>query len=317
MTNPIVATTLSFALDFLQVSRPGWWLVTVWLYIAPTAGTAGQAIDWAGLVLVLLPLNVMVYGMNDAADLNNDLENDRKGNFIFGPKGWSRQRLMRVLYPATVLTLLPLLYWGWGEDRLLPYVLWFATGVVVNYLYNFYSFSGGLLLVFVGYGSVTLLSYWRHQETTSSDLMGWRVSDDSQRWYLGGCNQEYWIHLTLLLIRSQLWTELLDYDSDRQSQKSTTLSRLPNKYQAQQVVGMVLLTEIAWCYRQYQLHGPDWLTLFGFACMGFVLFSCLEYALPRWSKAPSSVDLAYLGVMQNVGGLYLLYDCWSRGIFVE
>lgn len=77
--------------DLVQVSRPGWWLVTVWLYIAPT----GQRWDlltsstfWLGLLYVCFPINLMVYGINDYADFfhGDDLDgqNDRKGNFFFG-----------------------------------------------------------------------------------------------------------------------------------------------------------------------------------------------------------------------------------------
>lgn len=303
---------MSFLLDFVQVSRPGWWLVTMWLYMAPCQ--FDEAVDWFGLAVVVLPLNVMVYGINDASDLDNDLNNDRKGNFIFGPKGWSRNRLNRVLIPGMVCTFLPLLYWGVTSAQLLQYTAWFAVAVLVNYLYNFYSFSWNLLLVFVGYGSVTFLSYWRHSNADAGSFG--IVQNDDGRWYMAGCNQEFWMHLALLLVRSQLWTELLDYESDRGAEKWTTLSRLHTKALAQKVVLGVLVTEAIWCYRQYQHDGDDWSTLLAFSCMGVMLFLTLEFVLPQ-SKAALTVDLVWLAMMQNVGGVYLLYDCWRRGIFVK
>lgn len=294
---------VSFILDFLQVSRPGWWLVSFWLYIAP-CGTK-QDINLSGLLLVVLPLNVIVYGINDAADLNNDLENHRKGNFVFGPKGWSKARLMQVLIPSIVITGAILSYWGYRTLQLEYYILWFLHALVINYIYNFYSFSWKILFVALGYGSVTLLSFWQH------DGVGFGVELHSNgRWYLAGCNQEYWIHLAFLLLRSQLWTELLDYESDRQNRKWTTLSRLPSKVVAQTVVLAVFLLEIFWCWLQcYLYRGSEWLTLLCFSCMGCFLFISLEYTLP----SKHTPDLTWLAMAQNASGFYLLYDCWQRG----
>jgi 4-hydroxybenzoate polyprenyltransferase len=302
-------TPFSFFLDFLQVSRPGWWLVTTWLYLAPSR--SDEVIDVAGLLFVLLPLNALVYGMNDAADLDVDISSDRKGNFIFGPKGWSKDRLFRVLIPALIMTFLPLVYWGLTSKLLVPYLTWFILAITVNYYYNFRSFSWKLLLVFVGYGSVTLLSFWRHG---GNGLGLYKL--ESGVWYFAGCNEDYWVHLTLLLVRSQLWTELLDYETDRRHEKWTTLSRFRTKSMAQFVVLTALLLEAAWCLFQYLYHGSDWLVLLSFSAMGVLLFVSLEYALPLTKDLPT-VDLIWLSLMQNAGGLFLLYDCWSRGIFVK
>lgn len=299
------------AKDFIQVSRPGWWLVTLWLYIAPChKGT--HDIDLAGLLFVLLPLNAIVYGINDASDLQNDLSNDRKGNFVFGPKGWSHDRLNQVLTPAISVGFLTLLHWGLETNQLLYHMLWFVTALAVNYVYNFHSSLWNMMLVFVGYGSVTILSFWRHGGTG----FGLEKAADG-RWYLAGCNQEYWMHLSLLLVRSQLWTELLDYESDRASKKRTTLSRLPTKDLALRLVLGVLLLEVLWCLTMCRIHGSQWSMLLAFAVMGVMVFTCLEYLLPRTKTSPVVVDLTYLAILQNAGGIQLLYDCWSRGIFVR
>jgi 4-hydroxybenzoate polyprenyltransferase len=298
---------LSFALDFIQVSRPGWWLVTAWLYIAPCRT---DEINVAGLIFVLLPMNAVVYGINDASDLHHDLSNDRKGNFIFGPKGWSRARLNRVLVPAIVMTFLPLMYWGHESNQLLQHMAWFAAALLVNYLYNFYSFSWNLLLVCMGYGSVTLLSYWRHGGS------GLGLLQLDRRWYFANCNQEYWMHLALLLVRGQFWTELLDYESDRRTKKWTTLSRLPTKELARRLVLAVLLVEALWCVAMYQIRGSDWAMLLIFATVSVISFVSLEYVLPRTKNAPV-VDLTYLAMLQNAGGIHVLYDCWRRGTFVR
>ena len=167
-----------------------------------------------------------------------------------------------------------------------------------------------MVLVFVGYGSVTLLSYWRHGGTG----FGLERSADG-RWYLGRCNQEYWMHLALLLVRSQLWTELLDYEADREANKWTTLSRLSTKDLARRLVLGVLLLEVLWCLAQCRRDGSQWSILLVFAIMGVVSFTCLEFVLPRAKNSSVVVDLTYLAILQNAGGIQLLYDCWSRGTF--
>lgn len=298
---------ISFILDFLQVSRPGWWLVTLWLCLAPCG--AKQDINIAGLLLVILPINVIVYGMNDAVDLNNDLKNDRKGNFAFGPKGWSKERLMRVFMPSIIMTGSVLSYWGYRSMQLEYYVLWFFHALIVNYLYIFHSFSWQMSLVLAGCGSVTLFSFWQNDGVG----LGFELHKNG-RWYLAGCNQEYWIHLVFLLFRSQLWTDLLDHESDRKNKKWSSLSRLPSKTLAQTVVLSIPLLETFWCWLQYYFHlGSEWSTLLCFSCVGCFLFASLEFATPV-KHAP---DLAWLAMAQNAGGLYLAYDCWQRGIFVQ
>jgi len=303
----------SFVLDFLQVSRPGWWLVTLWLYIAPCG--ASQHINISGLLLVIFPINVIVYGMNDVADITNDLNNNRKGNFIFGPKGWCKKRLMRVLLTAVVLTALTLLYWGYESMQIPRYISWYLFNLFVNYIYNFHQFRWKIFLVLCGYASITVFSFWRHAGAHGSSFMGLKQQTNDGRWYMAGCNQEYWIHLTFLLVRSQLWTEILDYESDRQNKKWTTLSRLPSKLMAQTLVLSVLLIETIWCWMHYSYYGKsNWSTIFGFSVIGCFLFVCLEYI--TWVK-DTTPNLAWLAVTQNIGGIYLLVDCWQKGVFVE
>ena len=72
-----------------QVSRPGFWSITLWLYLLPTGGgaggtnTGGAALMgcsfWAGLVFCGAPLNLMVYLWNDLVDQDTDRVNPRKG----------------------------------------------------------------------------------------------------------------------------------------------------------------------------------------------------------------------------------------------
>ena len=65
----------------LKASRPGWWLVTFWMYILPTAqqpAVFATARFWLGLLYCTLPLNMLVYVWNDYADYDYDQRNLRK-----------------------------------------------------------------------------------------------------------------------------------------------------------------------------------------------------------------------------------------------
>ena len=78
------------ALAFVcAVSRPYYWLVTLWLYLLPTGGRAelfGQLPFWLGFCYCTLPLNLMCYLMNDLADHLVDADNPRKGGMLLGAK---------------------------------------------------------------------------------------------------------------------------------------------------------------------------------------------------------------------------------------
>ena len=293
-------------------------------------------------------MNALLYGINDLADQQTDLGNDRKGNWIFGPKGWSQQRIRQCLWWSSLLTLAPLVWWGLQEGNPGKYVLWFVAGVGINVLYN----SGivpapwELPLVYCGFGMVTLLSYWRNTTTndavsslSSSSWHGYysdphhshtnNTSDSiHSSWYLAGCNDSYWIHLCFLIVRSQLWTEYMDYESDRKAGKRTTLTSLSLKSLARDLVTTILCGELLWTYRRYTQQPHLWDTLLTFSVFGLLLFVVLEYRSNSNNSVGTATsistekirvkpDLRVLAAMQNAGGLYLLYDCFKKGVFVR
>src|ERR1700679_391467 len=83
---------LGAALDELRfvikVSRPGFWLTSIWFYILPVAGRAvtHSAPFWLGVFYVTLPLGLLIYGWNDAVDFEADRLNPRKDTFLFGAR---------------------------------------------------------------------------------------------------------------------------------------------------------------------------------------------------------------------------------------
>src|SRR5215469_11729297 len=77
----------------IQVSRPGLWTTTALFYLMPLghADFLRSPVFWLGLIYILLPLGLLLYGVNDIVDAENDLRNPRKGTFLFGSRGAQQQ----------------------------------------------------------------------------------------------------------------------------------------------------------------------------------------------------------------------------------
>mmetsp|Transcript_30216 Transcript_30216/g.46341 ORF Transcript_30216/g.46341 Transcript_30216/m.46341 type:complete len:407 (+) Transcript_30216:130-1350(+) len=383
--------------DLLVVSRPGWWLVSLWLYVAPTtrditdqsndfSATLSSSLDsclfWFGLCYVCFPLNLLTYGLNDLADAEMDKHNPRKQIWIFGSQGLSKPRLYSIIQIAIFLTSAPLLALsifqanlsssfieskGDGNNTLssvgmflLIYLIWYITGLMVNISYNFpvlghMSKNGPFetLVVYVGYSIVTSFSYWVNtpsfrQGPNGQPLIHWVLGFEgthptnlmgggsSTSFRLFGCNHLYWTHLAFLVLRTQLWMEYMDYESDSKCSRGTTLVRMAKTKQAARwIVASVLWAEVMWTFSIW-LMDPDWNIAMAFSCMGAVLFEYVERhdkgltTTPPSTKLSTShknktgksttafpMSLAMLVAGQNLGGLALLYDVWCKGIFVR
>jgi 4-hydroxybenzoate polyprenyltransferase len=245
-----------------------------------------------------------MYGINDYADVALDISNERKGNWVFGPKGMTRLQLRRVLKISLVSTFIPLVSWGWWEGRLMRYLVWYVLGMIINVAYNFPilgHLSGRgpweIPLVYVGFGMVTVLSYW---------LDG----NDSHLTLCFGCNARYWIHLSFLVLRTQMLTEYMDYESDRARNRRTTIAKISCKQRARLVVLSVLLLDVAWNWRQFR-EFEEWRNLWLFSILGVVSFVGMEYA-----GGPRPSSLEWLALIQSAGGLWLIQDSWTKRIFV-
>lgn len=74
---------------YLQISRPGLWFLTLWMYLAPfdiTSHFWEWPSFWLGAFFVTFPLNFMAYGLNDFTNFRSDSINPRKGNYLFGSR---------------------------------------------------------------------------------------------------------------------------------------------------------------------------------------------------------------------------------------
>ncbi len=76
-----------------QVSRPGLWTTTALFYLMPLGHRAFLRSwnFWVGLFYVLVPLGLVLYGVNDIVDAEADVYNPRKGTFLFGSLGAKEQ----------------------------------------------------------------------------------------------------------------------------------------------------------------------------------------------------------------------------------
>ncbi len=197
----------------LQVSRPGLWFPTLWLYLLPTSQMEvwDSTHFWLGFAYATFPINFLIYGWNDIVDQATDQANIRKGNFLFGAKGNSAQlqALPNYLIVVQLLTYPIFIYLaGWK-------MLWiFLALLLVCFLYNLP--EKGLramppleLLCQFAYLLIVLFSVWLND----TPMPSW----------------ETFVYLSLFCVQSQLIGEVMDIEPDTSAGRSTTATRLGMK----------------------------------------------------------------------------------------
>jgi 4-hydroxybenzoate polyprenyltransferase len=118
-----------------QVSRPGLWTTTALFYLMPFGhgGFVRSWKFWVGLFFILIPLGLILYGVNDIVDAEADVYNPRKGTFLFGSLG-AREQLATLRWEIVVsqLPFLALFLFLIGPKVL----LWYAALALAVTLYN-------------------------------------------------------------------------------------------------------------------------------------------------------------------------------------
>ena len=278
----------------IQLSRPGWWLVNAWLYMAPTGmqwHLFSTAKFWFGLLWVVFPLNLLVYGLNDYTDVEIDVTNPRKGNFVYGAK-CSRnelQNLPKVIFVSH--TIGTVIFCAWGQSLHFVWIMLAAAAVNVAYNIPPLRLSGRgpfeLPTVVAGFSIVTILStFWNE--------LPWPPT-------------RYWLHMTFLVLRTQLWTEFMDHDEDAGFNRKTT-SVLLGRALSQIAVAAVLAGEALMVWVNF-----DDAVLRGFSVMGLVMFILTEVL----NVLPADKDKKIAVHSQNLVGLLLMVWIWNQGLFVE
>jgi 4-hydroxybenzoate polyprenyltransferase len=226
----------------LKVSRPGFWLTSVWFYLLPLGRV--RLLDswtfWLGIVYVSFGLGFIIYGWNDTVDAETDRLNPRKDSFLFGARGTPAQlaRLPRQI-AVSQLPFAAIFLWLEGPKIL----VWFAALATAAFLYNQWPRPGLKgrppfeLLNQAGYLLVFVLSSWLNHVPP----LPW------QTFAFG----------LLFAMHSHLLGEIMDVEPDRAAGRATTAVRIGVRAAKCAVAGMLLvesaLVEIA--FRNHLIGG--------------------------------------------------------------
>ena len=274
----------------LQISRPGLWLVFIWLYLWPCGGRHYLLNDssfWLGLVYCTFPLNLLVYGMNDLVDSDTDKKNSRKGNFIFGAKA-----------PLSKLRRLPnvMAYVNGGFILVLTainldvfYIAWLFAAVLVNAAYNWQPLvlsrraPWELPCMIIGHFLIPILSC--HLNNLPYPGVG------------------SWVFHAFLLARSQLWLEMMDIAEDRSCGKRTVAVVVGKHATLVLILALTVLESITG-FTLLQSH-----VLGFFSAFGAVLLLLMHVADSLGLK----VDQKMVSISQSLVGVLLMLHVWDRG----
>ena len=285
----------TFALA-LSVSRPYFWLVTLWLYLLPTGGRYDLAYQWTfwlGVAYCTMPLNLMCYLMNDIMDVDVDAKSNRKGGGMLGAKA-NTADLHAIIFPTAALQVAFVVF-GFAPRVGTSIVPWFIGVAGANALYNFGPrLSGGPppfdLLCPCGYMLVIPLSCW---------LNG-----------LPYPPARSWAHAAFLVIRSQLWIQTFDIGADTQGGRRTTAVTLGLRA-SQALLGAILLSETVFVFATF----TDWaLRSFSFSSVG-LLCAQVAFAPSTAELSPQSIQCTFS--VLGLGGLGLMGQVWCNEAFVS
>lgn len=280
----------------LRISRPYYWLVTLWLYLLPTGGRADLLVQWpflAGLAYCTLPLNLMCYLMNDLADVEVDVDNPRKGGDLLGAKE-DVGRLRAAVLPAAILQLPFLLAFSWlcGAASAWP---WLAAVFGVNWLYNFGPrLSGNYapldLVCPCGYILVVPLSCWLNA--------------------LPYPPYRSWAHAALLVLRTQLWIQTFDIECDAAKGRRNTAVRLGLR-RSQLLLAVLLAGETAFVHWHFAYWPLRSLSSGSLA----LLLAQMLLGSGGAAVAPETINRTFL--VLGLGGVGLMARVWLDAAFTR
>ena len=289
--------------DLLKVSRPGLWLVFIWLYLWPTGGSKEMLKTvnfWLGLLYCTLPLNLLVYGMNDMVDEDVDTDNSRKGNFVYGAK--LPRRLLREL-PKWIagINISWLCLIAFQHPSLGLYlVTWLACAIAVNFAYNNKPFQFSrkcpfeVPVMILGHLLIPLLSC----ELNRLPLPSW----------------ESWLFHCLLLSRSHLWLEFEDIVVDRRTNKRTIAVVIGENASLALIIILTILESLVGFFL-LQCAVLGCFSLFGVVVFG----SAAKQVTAKTRRNTSQVESKsspFVSVSQSVVGAILMIYLWHYRVLV-
>jgi lycopene elongase/hydratase (flavuxanthin-forming) len=210
----------------IQVSRPGLWSTTALFYLLPLgrADFSHSSRLWLGLVFVLFPLGLLLYGVNDLADAEADQYNPRKGTYMFGSRG-AREQLAALKWQiaAAQLPFLIAFYWLVG-----PRILWwYAILLLAVGLYNAprFGWKGHPpfdVLIQASYLLVFVLSSWLN----NARELPWQT----------------FVFGALFAMHSHVFGEVMDIEPDRLTGRKTTATQI-GRVRAKFLIAALLCVE--------------------------------------------------------------------------
>ena len=235
----------------VQVSRPGLWSTTALFYLLPLGhrGFAHSERIWLGLLFVLFPLGLLLYGVNDLADAEADQLNPRKGTYMFGSRG-SREQLAALKWQIVVAQL-PFLaaFLLLVGPRILGWygILLLAVGIYNAPRFGWKGHPPFDVLIQASYLLVFVLSSWLN----NVPQLPWQT-------FLFGA---------LFAMHSHVFGEVMDIEPDHLSGRKTTgtvIGRVMAKFLIVALLGIETLLVL--------LYFHDWIVA-GFLALGAVWFA--------------------------------------------
>ena len=228
--------------------------------------------------------------MNDLVDEDVDKANPRKGNFIYGAKITSRDR---VHLPTTILVtnVLPLAILAWVTGQPLFLSAWLFGAFAVNYVYNNKPFQFSrrfpyeVPTMIVGHFMIPILSS--------------QIND------LPLPTPASWLFNGLLLARSHIWLEYADITCDSKEGKRTLAVVFGPKTAFRTVIFLTVLESLV---AMFLLNSP----LLGlFSLFGVVVFSLSA------KDGGVKEEKVHVSVSQSLVGAGLMMYVWKHRIFVR
>jgi len=242
---------------------------------------------WLGLFFVLFPLGLLLYGVNDIVDAEADRYNPRKGTFLFGSRGATKQLAALRWQIAIAEIPLVIIFFFLMGPRILG---WFAALLIAVGLYNAPRFGWKShppfdVLIQASYLLVFVLSSWLNH----ADQLPWST-------FLFGA---------LFAMHSHIFGEVMDVEPDRISGRRTTatlIGSVPSKI----LMAGLLCVESALVFVFFR----D-LIITGFLALGAIWF--LLDAAVLWKDHPYSPATMRLFMWAwNVAALLGMYWNWSK-----
>lgn len=216
----------TFLMTIFLVSRPGLWHFTGFLYIIPAAADPNVLLTRdaiLGLLFCVLPVNLLVYSLNDLKDVDIDSKSTRRGGLHGAQACESDLQICVGISVFATYALPPLLIHDltWCFE-------WSCVVFLVNWLYNFGPTLSRVpvLDMVCPLGYLSIIPFGAKMFGFTSHAGPWFVA-----------------YLALGIFRTQLWFQRFDLETDEEQDKRTTAVML-GRFRATVMLLCILVCEV-------------------------------------------------------------------------